>query len=56
VISSGSVLSKDVSEPPEHLYDLGGLADFAGLEGIGTGRRRGGGIISNVGDRLSLLA
>jgi hypothetical protein len=56
VISSGSVLSKEVSEPPEHLYDLGGGPDLVVLDGGGTGRRRGGVIMSKVGVRLSLLA
>jgi hypothetical protein len=55
VTSSGSLLSKDVSEPPEHLYDRGGWLDLAGGQGGGSGRRLAATIISNVGERLSLL-
>jgi hypothetical protein len=55
VISSGSVLSKEVSEPAEHLYDLDGRMNF-GLEGVGTGRRRGGAIMLAGGVRASALA
>jgi hypothetical protein len=55
VTSSGSLLSKEVSEPPEHLYDRGGWLDLAGGQGGGSGRRLAATIISDVGERLSLL-